>query len=284
MKMKIKTTNFSDLRKFANVVFLIDRNDFLEDIHKLRTSIIKETGVNLPLPWESGMKFSSKLWKPMSMKQINLRAKVIKKADEDYFEAVRNIRKKQLPLNVIEKYEKAWRLNPQEGFHLDVRKMRLKYKQFIFMEKVISKAIIYNEINEDDYSDCEARILLQEREYPFLEPDPLLSIVITPSTNEKELLIIYREKLPKLREEYISYGLAPKYPAIKIKPKDEIIRDRNWYWLNRPKQEGGSGLSYLMIAKEESKRLHNDPYQYKDTIRKAINHYKEMLTTHLTET
>lgn len=228
MNMKIEVKTFKNLKKYANVVYLLDKDNVLKKILKLRASLQKETRVILPLPWEKGTMFYEKIWKPLTKEKQQIIDKAIKKADKKYFDANRE---GLLTRKEITAYEKAFRLNPAENFDLEVRKIREKFKQYIFMEKIIAKAIIYNEIREEDYIDTYATVLSQEREYPFLPPDPLLCIIFTPTTQYRDILKVFKEDIPKLKNEYRSFGLAPQYPAISRKMKIEIIRDREWYWL-----------------------------------------------------
>lgn len=54
--------------------------------------------------------------------------------------------------------------------------------------------------------------------------------------------------------------------------KQEIERDRRWYWQHK------RGKSYLQIAKDTPERGKIDPFRYRDNVKMQIKRYKRFLT------
>src|SRR3989344_7351522 len=150
------------------------------------------------------------------------------------------------------------------------------------MEKTIAKAIAHNEIREEDYVDCYADILYPIPDYPFINEEPLLVIILGPSTQIAEVERVFKDQIPELKREYQTLGMAPEYPAVDERGKSMIIRDREWYWLYQ------DGVSYKdideMLSKHKLEADHDGETcslckfsgEHKD-VKKAVEKYEDWL-------
>lgn len=227
---KIELIDFKDPKKFANVAYLLDREDFLKEVLQFRDRLRKQTRVLLPLQWEPGTQWDSELWNPLSLKELDELDKQFRKAAKSYLiatvdDAVTEEVKIALELTI--------RKNPSEGFLLDVKELRKKYHQSLLMEKVIAKAVIYNEVHEEDYPGCYVEILSPTLDFFFNYDEPALVIVIDPTTRAEDLKQVYDEQLSKMQTQYKKIGMALDYDVVGEREKPRIILHREWYWLSK---------------------------------------------------
>lgn len=165
-----------------------------------------------------------------------------------------------------------------------INRLRLNIK----FRKVIMDAVLHNRITLTGNISC----------FPIQTAFGDLAIVIGKDTTKEELWKVY-EKLKKdgepldplyqnipLNDLYISESGKMKLPK-GIDVYSEVINHRTWYWLNKPKQYGGEGLSYTKIALKILEARYSDnqqridkAIQLKDTVRKGIKAYQCFLKRH----
>lgn len=241
---KVELFIFKDVKKFANIAQLVDRDAFLIDINKTRLKILKQSGLKLPLfPWKPSL-YLHELFK-LSKKDKKIIEKKIKKAEKAFYKAIY----KETGLKEAKKhFENACRLNPKENLNLDVIKLRNKYKQATFMDKVITKAIIYNEVHEEDVAYCHIQLTSSYPTFPFLLNEPEeISIAVTPFTDQKQVVKILNEELPAFLRKYTLKDKLGQYFSVNEKAKRNIIRDREWYWI---KKETGKNYKEISTLNE----------------------------------
>jgi hypothetical protein len=243
---KVELVNFKDPKKFADIANLVDKEDFLQDMLLSRGTIQKSMKIELPTSWEPKIDILEKLWKPFFKNEKLRQKEILDKAAKKYHLATAE---DKLTKEIRDGYEMAFRINPSDNLWLEVKKLRQKYNQSLQMEKVILKAIIHNEVRDEDYSNCYITTIYPLSEYPFIQEEPLMVMVLSPSVRQKDIETVYNRDYYKASENYKDFGYAPEYPAVDTKSRPMIIRDRELYWLFTQ--------SYSYVAVAEAIKDHN---------------------------
>jgi len=250
-KMKIKhvTIEIEDNWRYCLVAWLMDRDDFLADLYNAR----KELGIDDEL-----IKYTTaQEW--LKAEFAKQREKTpIKKAYDQAMGKNRYVFPKtksaELTAKLLTKYHKP-------SLYFDA--VRHAIITGVVTDKEFARTA-FCQILPPDYqiSDTEHDIT------NFVDHDqPVMAIVISPETTLKEVMEVFKEEVPYLRDEYVSAHLKNKPSSLDV--ISNIKRDRKWYWMHK------QGLSYKIIFNKEV--IRERTYRV-DGIIKAIKRYQRKLT------
>lgn len=256
-----------DTRRFADVALLLDRVDFLDNLHGLRKK------------WDSVIEVSQREkphWLEIdipSTKDNSVEHVVL-------FEEAEEILNDEVRTDDVEKYEEdmrhffffledAFRALPKYDFQFDIVGLRKKYRKPGNFDRVIAHSLLYNEVSDDDYVVCEVKMGANKREgiydmSQFFYPDP--TIVFYPGATLADIEQAFKNDGQRILKEYEDKFMKSTYS--KTDTMNNIKRDRSWYWLKK------QGLSYgqiLKSAEKEGERL------TRDGVIKAVKRYEKML-------
>ncbi len=270
MSIKIAPVDIgiSNPKRFADVAFLVDRDDFLADILKLRKKFSKYHTLPLKSPPHKKNWFTFP-WR-VSMAQMEKYSKAVKPLEKIAFDlnqtSEMDIKEKEA---FLKSYEKAERLLPQNDFRFSILDIRKKYKRPPNSDRIIAHAALYNKIADEDYVTSEASIKHPELEFPQYFDDPQIIITVYPGFDKDDIEGLLKNKVYRLMEEnqkeYITID------AFKLDVRGNIKRDRKWYWWKKQEDLGWIKLGRKVAVEE-------DTLIAQDTVRDAVNRYKEKLT------
>lgn len=262
--------------KFADVSFLMDRNDFLQDIKKLRNK------------WSDNKIIEYKNYD--NWRKTKLRP--TEKQKKEMVVAWKNFQKKwsislgdSPPKEASKDWKKAQMTLPEWVFYFDIENIRSKYQKPHYFHWILRRALVCGEIRDEDYKTVliyQTGVHFSSGWFTGLPAQASAFIGVNKETREDELLNVFR-KFKKSSAE----NTYEKYLGVSSFERDtipNIKRNRKWYWQNLSKALGGEEKSYLEIAKEEAKNKEYNTYLYRDTIAKAIASYKKILNKSLVET
>jgi len=169
-------------------------------------------------------------------------------------------------------------------FSADVKKVRESFNRSPNFDEVIIYALAFKYIPDGTYKPCYLETIVDPID-PNSPEKYKYAIIVTPNTTIDDLKPILKEYQSKLAtgleqksdssimEKAVAkykFELGPHYVPPSRK-SDNIIRDRDWYWL---KEEGLSYKEILELSKSKNKKLDIT----RDGIITAIKSYKKRLT------
>lgn len=255
VRIKIK-----DNKKFGNVAFLVDRDDFLKDLELLRS----KWEIGNPIPYELADKWQQRM-------------RESKKATQEYRVAWDKFQKKWtfklgkfLPPEARDDWWKVHRILPFWEFYFDVDKLRVKYHKPHFFHRIIAVVLIHGEIRERDYSTVTLipfGASFSSGFFTGLSPSASAIIQVTKETTEVELLEVFHKfkKMPSDNTYEKSLFSGESFNPDTI---SNIERDRKWYWLNK------GGLGYEKISQQAKSEGIVITWS---AVRAAIKQYKNRL-------
>ena len=276
-----------DPRKFAHVVTLLDRDDFLTDVYYLRKSwnLIKPLSKNEYKDWDSfpGIRYAYDNKIELSQYK-NERHKQL----WDKYKSV--IPEGVIPQGGLEKL--MWNLSDLEDMGIEARDeltelykfelvtnlfeyfrfqvigLREKYKRPPNFDRIIGNAILFNEVANEDYVTCEIGIESPNVEsLPYFD-DPRMVITFYPLVSEDDIRKIFLEKGEELIEQYERGFLGGH--IINFDTMGNIKRDREWYWLKTCQK-----LSWSELHREIS--TNSKEVITQDGVIKAVKTYAKRL-------
>jgi hypothetical protein len=269
-------------RRYAHVVFLLDRDDFLKDISNLRKKwkLEKLLSKNDYPYWDffpnfdyiEQNKISLPRFKNEEHKDLYQKYKTLVDGDklEKLMWNLTDLENRGVvardELTLLYKYEVITSFF--ELFRFQIRELRKKYKYPPNFDRIIGSAVLYGLVEDEDYSLYEIKINEPDIEdLPYFE-EPKLQMSFYPLAEPEEILEAIKQQKTKLIDEYEKKYVGGQ--QIDYDTAENVERDRKWYW--RRKLEG---LSWS--------KLHNDIKARKEAqisvegIRIAVNRYKEKL-------
>ncbi|HGJ66791.1 TPA: hypothetical protein ENS27_15625 [bacterium] len=256
MKIKIKAEpvniKISDNLRYCLVAWLMDRGDFLDDLQKTRRLL----GIDKKLVGYEAVKE----WFKTELEDEQQKTPIKKVFDPLSGGGSRFIFPKteseKLTIKLLEKYHKP---------PLYFEAIRYAIVSGVVTDKEFTKTA-FCQILPPDYQ----MIDMEHDITNFVDHDqPVMVIVISPETQLKEVVKVFREEVPHLRTEYVAGYLKSK----QLTPDQisNIRRDRRWYWMHE------QGMSYKTIFNKEGKETLDDV----DGVIKAIKRYQKKLTAEI---
>lgn len=220
--------NISDLRKFAYVAFLVDRDDFLQDMINLRKKWRLDKHL---LSFQPTKRWFTFPWR-VSKSQMEKYEKATEKLENTSFNlnitGKMSVKDKNKFLNSLEKSE---RLLPSNDFQFSVTTLRKKYHRPPNFDRIIAHTVLYGKVADQDYVTCEAKIIYPELEFPQYFQDPKLVIDLNPPVKIDDIVDKIKNDLPNKILEYEKNFIEGKIKEYDTMPS--IKRNRSWYWFKK---------------------------------------------------
>ncbi len=253
MKMKIEPVaiTITDNWRYCLVAWLIDRDDFLTDLQRVR----KKLGINEKL--------------------------VDYKIAKEWFDTEFEKEKKKTPIKKIPDplIGKDRYVFPKTESEKLTTKLLEKYHKSPLYFETVRHAIVTGVVTNKELARtafCQVLPLdyqmidMEHGITNLVEHDqPVMAIVISPETKLEEIVGVFQKEVPHLRIEYVASRLKGTIMPPDINIINNVQRDRKWYWL---KKQGMSYGKILNQAKEEGEHL------TRDAVIKAIKRYKARVT------
>jgi len=284
-----------DPKKFANVAFLVDKADFLEDAAKLRQKWVQNS---LVVPYEKYYDwYSNKFHKPSKI--------LFKKHHEELAKYQNKYRFKVgegIPAQAKKELERVYRILPQWDFHFDMLHLTSKYHRPRFFVRVAIVATVCGKVTDKDYESVYINttpmgipisISPIAPAYPWLLE---FELRFSPWTKETEIVEAFRSF--KNSEKSFEYYEKVWGKILNPDTISNIKRDREWYWRNLDGKNykdiaiaDNKGVKYYREAQEAEKHIKNVPdklateyirhlrdiEKYAEKVRKAIKQYQKPL-------
>lgn len=257
--------DLSDDKKYASVAFLVDRDDFLRDVAKLR----KKVGFKQILSYDNLKSWNFYPWRWPGADEYpkgfvdELRGTADMLQNIPYLDKLTY--KKKIKLK--DKHDKLIRQDPAQRFFYLIQDLRIKYKRPSNFDQVIAHAVLYGKVTESDYKTVEIGITKPEWDYIPYEQDATPTITFYPLATPQEIETIFRTRSKQILEEYQA-NYAGAY--MNYDTRGEIRRDREWYWLQKK-----LGKTYREITEfAATKKIHitqKGVLQAIRSYRKALN-------------
>jgi hypothetical protein len=258
MKIEINTENPYVFFKIAS---LIDREDFLQDLKSLRIKLNLEKNI----PRATVVEYILKSLPKKQVAEIRLMKERFKKVFPNPVISPNNL----WPMN---KYDEA------------IQILLNKYQKSTHYFEVIRYALFSGAVEEIDYNlkgRANNYIKTNNNIYVVL-PSPFDSQYFNNTINLEpyEMGLIITPEITK--DDYNkAWNLINEYRKEhpKVSPRDirpKVIKARKWYWMNKSRENGGDGMSYITIATKEYGK-EQALYSEEERVRKAIKSYEKML-------
>jgi hypothetical protein len=212
--------NIKDLRRFTEVVHIIDSSLFITEAKQIRKKygITQPLGNNNPQQW-----------------------------------TLTNIPKKKISM-----------------LFQEITDLRIFFSYDSNYQDIFEKAVLGGDIKDDDYKSTS--LVNFAKLPPFLTYilTQNFGILLTPQTDKQDVLAAFN-RYRNILKEFQSTPDTCNPRDKRADKKNEIERDRKWYWKKM------KGMSYLEIAKEMGISKEKFYSSYKFTIRGAIRSYKRNL-------
>lgn len=270
LPIKIK---IDDVRRYTDVAFLVDQDEFIKDIQELR----ENKGLKKEMPYDP-----KKHWALDSIWGVT-REQLFKHNDavapfEDILQnpnEMQDLSHKQ-KLNLIKKYKKAQRVLPGNAFEQDVQAIRDKYHKPPNFDRIIAHAVLYGEVREKDYVTAEVDIDYPEVDIVDYDKEPQAVIKIYPNISRKDIQEIFQRQVEGVLRRYQEEILGGKIPNYDT--KNNIKRDREWYWMWKKEQGNGKGI-YNRIIDSWNDSVKSEEQMIDDInlIQQGVSRYRKFL-------
>lgn len=250
IKIDIKNTD-ENRRRFATVVLTIDRNDFLIEAEKIRSTFQIEAETECPhktrnkgyyerlLTQKLDNTILLRLWYAVEYNSLHeyIKDKQIYKPDPEH-------QKHQtlLLLNKVSKlrYKNGKNRKLCDDFAKKVTTLRKKLNLSPQMDRVISHAILCNVVKAEDLRLAYAYVDFEEGVGDDFNRMKSFIMQVSLQATLQDVVEAYNCDIKPFQVQ--AYGVDTTIP---LATKDEVFRDRERYWLNK------QGLGYKMIAAKE---------------------------------
>lgn len=253
IKIKIE-----DKKRFGDVAFLVDRNDFLNDLAEVR---IKWDITEL-IPYESIHEWQDRALK--ANKEDNKKYQTAWDLFQDKWQL--KVGDPILPES-REEWWKVHRILPFWDFYFDINSLREKYHKPNFFHWIITRVLVCGEVRDKDYSTVSIipfGASFSSGAFTGLPPSASALIQITKETTEDELLRVYRQ-FKKMPSQNTYEGSLFDGDAFNPDTISNIHRDREWYWQKK------ADLNYRQIWEQTPKRVRPAT---REAVIQAIKQYK----------
>jgi hypothetical protein len=245
-------------KEFGDIALLVDKEQFLEDVKRLRI----KWGIKELIPIKLYPEWREDLVRARSSKQQEQNK--LKKQD------VRNLTDPELEdfKDVIA------RVMPDVDFECDIRDLRIKFNKPETFDKAIAYSVICGVIPSGIYKTTYYEYESSRLPERLQDRTSRIGIYVTPQSTEEDILRVFRAVKGSIFKPRAD-GLGPFFNLYNKDQITNIKRDRDWYWRNLKKD------SYKKIAVSDNEKLMADKYfieDYAEKVRKAIKRYREALS------
>lgn len=272
MKIDIE---IDDYRKFADVAFLVDRNDFLRDIEDVRK---RSKLTNVPYAFPN-----------YPYKEANRLASFYKKGQISFNGAVEMLEHFCVEKGLINLYALDKTLGAAVIFS---KSLARKYKKSRLYIPIIVTSILTAHIQEEDFRSTQIfeinRKVLEEELIVMQKDEEIVTISVSRESTLKEVEDRFehiRKYIFKTKPTNNSDGLSSVYndsPYSKLlDTANNIKRDRGWYWMYQEEKANGKGIFRRILEKWEKMYppKHSNDVMDQNTIEQAVSRYKKLLNT-----
>lgn len=238
----IDIEGITENRQYAQVAFLVDREDFLTDVYKAREDLVPKGLVKYELVpgWEAR-------------------------------EGIGNTTIKDIWLAVFETFpyiKKSDRI---------AETLRRKYKKTPNFFRAIKYVILCGKVTDEEFSTAYAALIGGTKYLPKLAnliyPSrqlPEIGIIVTPETTWQEVRRAYKTQMPFLRSIYEKEILKPE--GVLSDTFSGVKNHRKWYWLNKAGRKDRLGYEKIFALVKQEANITS-----LDTIRRGIQAYTKQL-------
>jgi len=262
-------------RKFADVAFLVDRDDFLRDIEDVRRRI-KLSSIPYTFP-------------NYSYKEANRLAGFYKKGQISVNGAREMLEHFCAEIGLLNLYALDKTLGAAVIFAKSLTK---KYKKNRLYIPIIVASILVAHIQEEDFRSTQVfeinRKVLKEELKELQKDEKIITISVSRESTPEEVGDRFdhiKKYIFKTKPTKDSDGLSRVYnnePYNKLlDTANNIKRDREWYWMYQEEKANGKGIYKRIVEKWDKRHPSKDPNNPIDqnTIEQAVSHYKKLLKT-----
>lgn len=242
MDSKLTEIKVADNARYGRVAFLVDRDDFIADIKKLR----QKWGIYELIPYGELYKWQDDKFK-VSEKQKIWYGKSWKEFQQKWKVSLGD----PVPIEATGDWKKVHRSLPFWDLYFDVEEVLKKFNKTSDYHWVIRRVLICGEVHDEDFGVVNLDTKLSVNVFTGLSAEQAAFIKITPETTLNEVKSVFSN---------YRRGLISKDTVSNVK------RDRNWYWLHL------GGLSYKEVVDRELVKGTN-----RDAVIKAVLQYKRRL-------
>jgi hypothetical protein len=280
--MKINI-DINDNHAFCDVAYLVDQDNFLKDVDKLR---LRFNLSNRDFPKKGSSKWKKNLPEEFTIKEVQMAEKELEEVEHkminmnEVYEM--SIEERELGL---EKMKECLRKTDKiENFNIAIEDLRIGYRRPQYFDRIIEAAIVYGIVNDTDYTSYKAELVYPEMEYPQFFQQPRVVLTIYPHTRDEDIFRAKAEAeelFSKLRD----MEVFPKRYFPRTKRKIRAHRDMYWLRKNNPDVSYNKLLGKwheLCTAdhtKEEEKKCQYCSVKDYRSLEKNIDDYKVWLAT-----
>jgi len=241
MDIKKIEIDVDDNWRYTQLALLVDRDDFLRDLYKIRHAL--------------------HLTKPISPDKL-FEYEVDEMKRRDF------VKRRRAEVKIIAPYRSDCLRSESLVFDL-VRKYKRSDSYFHAIYAAVITGRIQTKNLPSNTASCE--LIFPEYYYHQVElgnKDPQIAILLSPESSRKDVVEAYKEGFQKVLEEYRHRLRAHYRDSLFVDTVTNIIRDREWYWLKK------QGMSYGQIANLTNKQRR---VISTDGVIKAIKQYEKNL-------
>lgn len=266
--IKIK---INDERRFTDVAFLVDRDDFLRDLQELR----EKRGLKREMLYDS-----NKHWALDSIWGVT-REQLFKHNDAvaPFEDILQNTNETQdlsheQKVDLMQKYREAQRILPGNAFVQDIQAIRDKYHKSPNFDRIIAHAVLYGEIRNEDYVTAEIDIDYPEVDIVDYDREPIPIIKIYPNVGIRDIQALFQDQVGEVLRKYQEEVLGGKISSYDT--KNNIKRDREWYWMWKEEKVKGRGI-YNRIADQWNVSGDKEYIEDVNLIEQGVYRYRKFL-------
>lgn len=200
--------------------------------------------------------------------------------DDKIYEVILELRRKWKIAKLYSSYDEWIKHRGgkrEKSFSEEVNNLRNLLKLSPQYNEVLKKAVVCNKVSDIDFQSTYSELSYSPSN--LNESNIKYKIVITPESTLPEVERLFKEFKKALQYsrkvksgDRVTYDYLPNLPrGVIVDTKSEVKRNRGWFWDNK------KGKRPVDIAKDAKERGAIEVYRYRDTVRKGIKAYKELL-------
>lgn len=277
-----------NIRKFQDIVTLIDRNDFRE-LFDSAIALLPEYKEDVSGDWVS-KSLETEISRD-SFEQISDYAKSFLSTDVNFkmYLFTKNISIKQ-------SFSREMKISLENSLYFSsyiiADLLSQKFSRLGDYFDLIHALLIKRQVDENDYKLVQVKAFdpnrslsnparsqkLNENSTDFfsLPTSQKIAIYVSPGSRIKDIIDELESQNPQGSKNIIqSISSEMKHDLRYFDLRSNIKRDRKWYWMNK------QGTSYREISKSEAKLYGGESLDYYENIKAAVQAYKKLLAVEI---